>query len=258
MRNIGVIGASGMVGQNIVKQFSTDSCVFSITRENINEYVGFDFDLIFIAAADGRKYHVNNEPYSDLISIMNMVNIVRFYKSSKFVLISTVDVYNFVGNVGDESTILSFMYPSYGSNRLLLELALKNMFQEKLLIVRLQGLVADNLKKNLLFDIKSNRKIQNFSPDSTFQFYPLNRFRGDLEILINSNSALCNISAEPLLVEEIYSITSNNLNIDSEETLFKVNYDVTSNNQTLSQSSNGYWVNKEEISKEIQLYLKSQ
>jgi len=248
MKKIGIIGAKGMVGQNLVNLYSGDNNVFSITRENIETYKNFKFDLIFLAAADGRKYIANKEPYLDLISIMNLMNTVRYYDADKIVLISTIDVYNTVMNNGDENTKLAITFPSYGSNRLQLEFALRGLFKEKLLVIRLQGLIAENLKKNLLFDIKNNRTLANFSNDTTFQFYPLNRLRKDIDVVLSMQIRLCNLSAEPISIKELYSILNKKLNVSKTKEIISTNYNVKS-------IHNRYWVDKAMVISEIKNYL---
>jgi hypothetical protein len=255
MKKVAIIGANGMVGQNLVNAYSGDCEVIQITRDNICNYKENEFDLLFVTAADARKYLVNNEPYDDLISIMLLLNNLRFYKAKKVILISTVDVYNSVSNIGDEHTILFFEYPSYGSNRLLLEFSLKKIFPTNLLIVRLQGLIADNLKKNLLFDIKNGRTVSNYSLDSRFQFYPLKRLRQDLNKVLTSDFSICNLSAEPVSVQEINSLVGLKFEIsNSEEKLF-IDYNVKSKHPLLSESNIGYWINKTDVLFEIECYL---
>ena len=161
---IGVIGANGMVGSNIYEQFKIDHEVIKITRENIREYSKEEFDIIFCAAVDGRKYLANLDPYKDLMKILLLFEEVKNYKCRKFVLISTVDVYNNNINIGDEDSQLNIENLNYGNNRLILEKILKTIFNEKLIIVRLQGLIAKNLKKNKwVFHPLTLRMIQLFN-----------------------------------------------------------------------------------------------
>ena len=254
MKKIAIIGAKGMVGQNLVDLYSGDSNVFSITRENIESYKDFKFDSIFIAAADGRKYIANKEPYLDLISIMKLINTVRYYDADKIILISTVDVYNTEMNSGNENTNLTIRSPSYGSNRLQLEFALRGLFKEKLLVIRLQGLIAGNLKKNILFDIKNNRALGNFSNDTTFQFYPLNRLRMDIDAVLTMEIRLCNLSAEPISIKELFSIINRKLKFSKREPIISANYNVKSLHKCCD-NDNGYWINKSTVISEIKNYL---
>jgi len=255
MKQIAIIGAKGMVGQNLVNLYFKNNNIFSITRENIDKYRDIKFDLIFIAAADGRKYIANKDPYSDLISIMNLLKSLAFYNSEKIVLISTIDVYNINGNIGDEKTKLDIISPNYGSNRLLLELSLKHLFKEKLLVIRLQGLIANNLKKNLLYDIKHGKALSNFSTNTTFQFYPLNRLKKDIDEILQTEIRLCNLSAEPISIKELYSEINTQLNISNRNDILTVNYNVKSIHNSLSSVNSGYWILKKAIMSEIKNYL---
>jgi len=255
MKKIAIIGARGMVGQNLYNLYNSDNKVYSITRDNIETYNNLKFDIVFVTAADGRKYLANKEPYSDLIAIMSLLNALKFYQTDKIVLISTIDVYNTNNNIGNENTKLSFTVPNYGSNRLLLEFALDDLFKEKLLVIRLQGLIAKNLKKNLLFDIKNRRTLPNFSKETTFQFYPLNRLRNDIALILKARLKLCNLSAEPISINEIYSIANREQIKSSAKNSIVLNYNIKSIYHSLSLGNNGYWLDKNSVIFEIQNYF---
>jgi hypothetical protein len=251
---IGVIGANGMVGSNIYEQFKIDHEVIKITRENIREYSNEEFDIIFCAAVDGRKYLANLDPYKDLMKILLLFEEVKNYKCRKFVLISTVDVYNNNINIGDEDSQLNIENLNYGNNRLILEKILKTIFNEKLIIVRLQGLIAKNLKKNILFDIKMGVSSINFTNDSTFQFYPLPLFRSHFLKIMSNNIVLCNLSAEPINVFEILDLTNLSFS-DSITSKIQVYYKVKSKFSGLVGNNNGYWVSKDECKIFIKKYI---
>lgn len=243
---IGVIGGFGMIGSNIVEQYSNDNEISIITRENILDFEHKIFDLIFCAAADGRKYLANSEPYNDLINVMSLVQSVRLLKCQKFILVSTVDVYNSVGNVGDESSRIEIERFSYGANRLCLEIALREVFGSKLAIIRLQGIIANNLKKNILFDIKNQKSFVQLGKESMIQYYPLRMFRNHIEEVLSKGIVLCNLSCQPISYFELQDIVEFQIPVSDTNVI----YDVRS-----MFRPDGYWVKKNIVLENIENYL---
>jgi hypothetical protein len=244
---IGVIGGFGMIGTNIVEQYSEVNEISIITRENFLEFEHELFDLIFCAAADGRKYLVNSEPYNDFINLMKLVQSIRVLKCEKFILVSTVDVYNSIGNVGNENSRISFDRFSYGANRLSLEIALREIFGYNLTVVRLQGIIANNLKKNILFDIKYQRSFVQLGKESIMQFYPIKLFRTHMEEIVSQNLELCNLSCEPISFFDLQEITEFQIPVSDSS----VSYDVRS-----LFRGDGYWVDKRVVLENINNYLR--
>ena len=81
-----------------------------------------------------------------------MINNLKAAKIKKFILISTIDVYNNPSKV-DENTIINIdkLHP-YGKNRLYLEKWVKKNYSNYL-IVRLPALFGLGLKKNFIYDL---------------------------------------------------------------------------------------------------------
>jgi hypothetical protein len=244
---IGVIGGFGMIGSNIVEQYSNDNEISIITRENFLDFEHKIFDLIFCAAADGRKYLANSEPYNDLINVMSLVQSVRLLKCRKFILVSTIDVYNSVGNVGDENSRIAIERFSYGSNRLSLEIALREVFGNKLTVIRLQGIIANNLKKNILFDIKNQKSFVQLGNESKMQYYPLKMFRNHIEEVLSKSLVLCNLSCQPISYFELQEIMEFQIPVSDTNVI----YDVRS-----LFRPDGYWVKKNIVLENIENYLR--
>ena len=252
---IGIIGANGMIGQNINEQYSNISNVSKITRENFTESANKKYNILFVTAADARKYWVNQNPHYDLKHLCNLAEGIKNYTFEKLVLISSIDVYNQVENKGDEKTLLKFENPSYGDNRLFLELLLKSEFQNKLHIIRLQGIIANNLKKNPLYDLKFKNELYKINKNNILQFYPISKLKQDIDLCIMNEINLANISCEPIKLSEIFIKYYPHLLSQADDNKPQANYDVKSIYSETLLNKKDYWIPKDDIFKAIEDYF---
>ena len=177
-----LIGHTGFVGSNINKQAEFDFCYNS---KNIRAIEGKSFDVIVCAGARGTKWKANKKPQEDLRQINKLLHHLGKVKCKKFVLISTIAVYE---NPADNA---------YGRNRLYLETSIQSKFQNAV-IVRLPALFGEGLKKNAIYDMMHKNYEYLPSPNSYFQYYYLNNIWKDIQIILNSDAAVVNISPTPV------------------------------------------------------------
>jgi nucleoside-diphosphate-sugar epimerase len=147
--NNALIGYTGFVGSNIYRQANFNQVYNS---KNIIEIGGKEFDIIVCAGVSAIKWLANKNPHKDLEEINRLISHLDKVTAKKFVLISTIDVYDKALNV-DESTIPETTeQDNYGRNRYYLENWVKNKFENHL-IVRLPALFGEGLKKNFIYDL---------------------------------------------------------------------------------------------------------
>lgn len=145
-----LIGHTGFVGSNLRKQHEFD--VFFNSR-NITEIKGGEFDLLVCAGVNAVKWHANLHPEEDKAAIQMLMDCLSTVKATRFVLISTIDVYSSFIPSPDESSIPDeARQDAYGQNRYRFECWVREHFPSSL-IVRLPALFADGLKKNFIFDL---------------------------------------------------------------------------------------------------------
>lgn len=144
-----LVGYTGFVGSNIVKNFKFDNLYNS---KNINEAFGINPDILVYSGVRAEKFLANNEPQKDLEIIKNAFNNIKKINPKHIVLISTIDVYKNPVDV-DESTVIDTddLHP-YGFNRYHLENLVANEFENHT-IIRLPGLFGQNIKKNFIYDL---------------------------------------------------------------------------------------------------------
>lgn len=146
--NSAIIGYTGFVGSNLVRQVDFNSLYNS---KNIESIIGKKFDLLVCSGAPAVKWLANKEPEKDLENIKRLTKCLGKVAAKKVILISTVDVYPLPVEVDEDTEIdLEVLHP-YGKHRLELERFVEARFDS--LIVRLPGLFGDGLKKNIIYDL---------------------------------------------------------------------------------------------------------
>jgi len=194
-----LIGYTGLVGSNISQKHNFDSFYNST---NIEEISTDSFELIVCAGAPGAKWIANKEPAEDWRSINRLISCLRKTRTSKFVLISTIDVYPSVNEVDESSPIVTSENQPYGRHRQLLEQFASETFDT--CIMRLPGVFGPGLKKNPIFDLYQNNGAF-INPSAIMQFYYLEHIWKDMACALQHNLNLVNIASEPLTIGEIAS-----------------------------------------------------
>lgn len=144
-----LIGYTGFVGGNLALQYEFSD---KYNSKNINEIVGQSYDFCVCAGVKAQKWVANQNPEQDWNDIQSLINLLQQATISRFVLISTVDVYPHPVDVNEDSIIDLAELPAYGLNRLKLEEWVKTHYTDYL-IIRLPGLFGQNIKKNFIHDI---------------------------------------------------------------------------------------------------------
>ncbi|MDI3244592.1 NAD-dependent epimerase/dehydratase family protein [Pseudoalteromonas agarivorans] len=256
LNNTGLIGSTGFVGSNICCGLENGSKLFN--SKNIQEITDQKFDVLYITAIQAKKWWANQNAEEDKALIDGLFEHLETVKANKVVFISTVDVYQPPLNA-DEDTPSNKDIHAYGANRLYAEEKVKSLFVD-VHIIRLQGLVANNLTKNIVFDLKNKNILETINPESALQWYPLSRLNRDIEKVIEHNIPLINLSVEPVKTQDIINIaplTADEKAIVSTNPMNPAFYDVKSKYAELFDGKNGYIVSAEESLAEIQKYFKS-
>jgi hypothetical protein len=185
-----LIGHTGFVGANLLRQHPFASLYNS---KNIEEIQGREFELLVCAGVTSTKWKANGDPQEDFDQIDRLIKNIDKAVFKKLVLISTISVYDMPAD------------NAYGSNRLYLETYLKNK-HDNVTIVRLPSLFGRGLKKNPLYDLMNHEYRFLPHPDSTFQYYGLDKIWKDIGIAIDRNIETLNISIEPIVFQDILNL----------------------------------------------------
>lgn len=194
-----LIGGTGFVGTTLKKQHPFTAEYRSINIQNIRAQ---HYDQIICAAAPAQKWLANKAPEADRQNIEYLMAQLKTVSCDRFILISTVDVFNLPVGV-DENTVIdeSYLQP-YGLHRRQLEKFVAHQFP-KHLIVRLPGLVGPGLRKNIIFDFLNNNNVETIDSRAIFQFYPMVNLWWDIETALKAELQLVHLTAQPISVAEV-------------------------------------------------------
>jgi hypothetical protein len=217
-----LIGSSGFVGGHLGLDHEFK---FSFNRLNIKELTNMKTDLLVCAGLPAQKWKANLSPEADWNNMLELARILTTVDANKAALISTIDVFQPALNVNE------FTHPNlngnqaYGRNRAWFETFFKSTFKNYH-IIRLPALFANNLRKNLIYDLmnKNVTELSKVNKNSTFQFFDITQIWNIINICIEQDFNILNVSSEPQVAQEIADIFGFQLSANSEV----VNYDMKS------------------------------
>ena len=205
-----LIGHTGFVGSNLFAQRTFAATFNSSTIDTID---GQAFDEVVCAGVAAVKWWANQNPDEDRARIEALMRHLERIRAGCFTLISTIDVYNpALGATEDDEP--QAQHP-YGANRAMLERFVAERFPLHQ-IVRLPALFGPGLKKNAIYDLMHDNRIEVIDPAAAFQWYPLDRLGRDLRIARALPLTRLNLATEPLTMEAIRTRCFPNLKIGTQ------------------------------------------
>jgi hypothetical protein len=251
---VAIVGHSGLVGSHITGKFPD---AYKFNSQNIGEIRGQSFDLLFLSTLPAEKWKANKFPEADLETVHSISNQLQSVSSERTLLISTVDVFERPVGVSEDDVPIASNASGYGPNRLKFEGFVTGHFGDSW-TVRLPGLVGQNLKKNVLYDLRHGKPVSEVAINSQFQFYPLSRTGDDLDTVLRSDPGLFHLVAEPLTMQEIADHIGINGKLFGTASVNAPRYEVRSSKTSLWGKSGHFQVSKEESLRAIGRYLNDQ
>ena len=248
----GLIGYTGFVGSNLLKQTNFDALYNSA---NIDELNGRDFETLVCSGISAVKWLANKHPETDWIAIKNLLRNLQKVSAKRLIIISTVDVYPIPRGVTESVCCDNLLNDPYGAHRLAFEQEACRLFSN-VTIVRLPALFGTGLKKNILFDLICKRLLANIALDSSFQWYPVGRLWEDIQKVVNSECGLLNFATEPIATKEICTRWFSQLEVDMKGTSI-AHYDIRTDHSRVFGRDDGYIIGKSEIFKELEKWISS-
>lgn len=193
-----LIGNTGFVGGNLLRQRQFDALYHS---RNIDEIRGRSFDEITCAAAPAEKWKANADPARDRESIGRLTSALAEARATRFILISTVDVYPIPRAVDETTVIDRSAQAPYGRHRLELEDFVRERFNAH--VLRLPALFGPGLKKNAIYDLIHDHETEKIDGRGIFQFYDLTRLATDIDACVRYALPLVNFGTEPVAIADI-------------------------------------------------------
>jgi nucleoside-diphosphate-sugar epimerase len=193
-----LIGYTGFVGSNLLRQRPFDACFNSL---NIDQIAGRSFDLVVCCGARAEKWKANADPEADLDNIERLTRALANVNATKLVLISTVDVFLNPAGVDEDSPTPMTTLHAYGRNRRRLEQIVAGRFDAH--VVRLAGLYGPGLKKNAIYDLLHDNNVHKIDSRGVFQFYDVSRLWSDVEVAMDNELPLVHLPPEPVSVSDV-------------------------------------------------------
>lgn len=230
-----LIGHTGFVGSNLLTQ--TD---FShrFHRANIATIAEQSYDLVVCAGVQATKWWANKNPDEDRQGIEALKKNLKNVKTERFVLLSTIDVYENSHSQTDEATPPPPGIQPYGAHRLALEAWVRESFSNTL-IVRLPALFGPGLKKNIIFDLLTDNQTDKIIPNTTFQWYDLRNLWRDIGIAEKAKLDLIHLMPEPLATQKIIDTCFATCAVGAPQTA-PASYDICTRHAALFGASGRY------------------
>lgn len=244
-----LIGHSGFVGSNLRRTVPFDVLVNS---SNVDELRGRSFALVVCAGARAEKWKANRDPAADLAGIERLSSVLREVRADRFVLVSTVDVFEAAALV-DESAPADALH-AYGRHRRMLEELCEDRFGAQ--VLRLPGLFGPGLKKNAVYDLLHDNEVEKIHPASTYQFYDVRALWDDAEKAHRAGIRLLHLSTEPLSMGEIAArCFGRELSTPAGA---PARYDLRSRHAELWGGQGGYLRSREEILRALEQFVREE
>ena len=135
MINIGIIGANGFLGSELVNILSTNYNICKITKESKYNFANRYFNIIINANGNSSKQWAIKYPYKDfLASVDSVYRTLDLFKYDAYIYISSYDVYK---------------HNVYGIHKKMAEEIIKHN-TKKHLILRCSSIIGKNMKKGVI------------------------------------------------------------------------------------------------------------
>ncbi len=194
-----LIGHTGFVGSNLCLQRGFDAAFNSSNSETMR---GRGFGRVVCAGISAVKWWANQNPDEDWRRIQALMAVLETVTAECFTLISTVDVYGRpIGATEADAVSYEGLHP-YGAHRARFEDFVRTHFPRHH-IVRLPALFGPGLKKNALYDLLHDNRLEAINPLGSFQWYPLPRLADDLDHIEAAGIDIVNMATEPVAMETI-------------------------------------------------------
>ena len=191
-----LIGYTGFIGSNLKKLYKPK---YNYNTQNISKIKNKSFDLLFCAGTSSKRWLANKNPKKDLDNIKKLTKILQSFKTKKFILISSIEIYGLKNNKNENGKINKQYNSSYGKNRLYLENFIKKKFKNYL-IIRLPIVYGKNFSKNVIYDLMYQNEIEKLNANDLVQIYNVKNLKKDIDFCIKNEIKELNMATEPILL----------------------------------------------------------
>lgn len=197
-----LIGYTGFVGSHILREGMD---VYN--SSNISDIRGRSYHTVYCAGVYAEKWKANKDPETDRKQILALMEQLQSVCCERFVLLSTVDVYNASFPQCEEADICLNVYAThaYGKHRLEMESWAQKTFPS-VFVFRLPALFGPGLKKNALYDLIHNNQVEKLRSHWSFQWYDIRWIWNDMNQHMERNHRVVNLVTPPMTLELIRTL----------------------------------------------------
>ena len=199
-----LIGWSGLIGSTLMRQRTFDFCFRST---DIGDIAGRAFDFVICAGARAEKWRANQDPASDLAAISRLTGALERCRIQRMVIVSTIDVYPHPVGVDETTPIDPAEAQPYGKHRYALEQFARERWPTT--VIRLPAVFGTGLKKNAVFDLLHDHRVDHVDPRAAYQFYDLRSLSADIDVAVARDIGVMNLVTEPLTMGEVAELVFN-------------------------------------------------
>lgn len=189
MKKLAVLGGNGLLGSDLVKLFSSNFEVTSITRNTYEQNKGQEFDLFINANGNSKRFWALQNVYQDFeASTVSVYKTMFDFQFKKYVYISSVDVYpdpSKSEKTHEDKGIEIEKQNMYGFHKYLSEQTVRKHVADWI-ILRCSTILGTNLKKGPVFDILNNNPIF-VTLDTKLQFVTARAIAEGIEALLDNS-----------------------------------------------------------------------
>jgi len=194
-----VVGYKGFLGRNLYEYFMQcgEYHVKGLcSKDKIDDFVDEDYAYVIFAAGNSKTYLAEQDPISCIRrDYIDLVNILDKIKSKKFIIFSSCTVYSSNMKNQNENTLIDINELSlYGTHKLIMEKYLKEL-SKSWLILRPTSFFGRYLSKNLLFDLRHNRKQIYYNTNSKFDYLPIDDFCRIVDMVKDIENQVFNVGS---------------------------------------------------------------
>lgn len=244
-----LVGNTGLIGQTLKQKIEFD---FEFNSKNVDELKkcpdGCD---LYLSCLPATKWLINQNVKKDFSNIQSIISVLEKKEYNNIFLFSTIDVYSDSPIGVDEDYNPNIFGLNYGSNRFLFECMVRQFVEyNNFYAFRLPALFGKLIKKNVIYDLLNNNRLENINLNSYYQWYNLENLADDIFKLIDKNpkSNIFNLFNEPIYTEQLVSEIFPEFKLKTKNDLIEYNWKT-------KYSPNGYMNSKENILNEIREFV---
>lgn len=245
-----LIGYTGFVGGNLKRQHNFTDFYNS---KNFSDMKEQQYSLVVCAGISATKWIANKEPEQDRINIKRLEDVLKTVRVDHFILVSTIDVYPLKKGKNEDYKCDEITNDTYGSHRLSFENFCFENFTN-CTIIRLPALFGKGLKKNVIYDLLNNNRLDMINPKSSFQYYCLENLWKDIQKVVNYEIKIINLFTEPLSTEEVLTHLFPQKKV-GKKALSESHYDLHTKYAKYWNKSEPYILTKNEVMKQLSTFI---